>query len=285
MAILGAHMSIAGGHFKAIGAAEQAGCDCVQIFTKNNNRWKAKDITEAEAVKFRDTLEDSSIQCPLSHASYLINLGTPDETLWQKSVDAFVIELQRAEQLGIPYVVLHPGAYTTSSEEEGIAQIIRGLDEVHRLTPGINAKCLLENTAGQGSVLGWKFEQLAQMIDSVNEPSRLGVCFDTCHAFAAGYELSEKNAYEETIQSFDSTVGLGQIKAFHLNDSKKGLGSRVDRHESIGQGELGEDAFANLLNDSRFANVPMYLETPKGEDESGRDLDVVNLELLRKLCK
>lgn len=278
-------MSIAGGYYKAIGAAEVAGCDCVQIFTKNNNRWKAKEISDADATKFQETLAASSIQYPLSHASYLINLGTPDPELWQKSIDAFVIELLRAEQLGIPYVVLHPGAFTVSSEEAGIAQIVKGLDEVHAQTAGITAKCLLENTAGQGSVLGWKFEQLAEMFEGVKDPDQLGVCFDTCHAFAAGYPLSEKKDYEASIQSFEDTVGTQQIKAFHLNDSKKGLGSRVDRHENIGQGELGENAFANLLCDDRFAEVPMYLETPKGEDDSGRDLDVVNLELLRKLCK
>ena len=277
-------MSIAGGYYKAIGAAEIAGCNCVQIFTKNNNRWKAKDITDAEADKFRQALVDSSIEHPLSHASYLINLGSPDAELWQKSVDAFVVELQRAEQLGIPYVVLHPGAYTISSEEAGISQIIKGLDEVHAQTRGIVAKCLLENTAGQGSVLGWRFEQLAEMISGVQDPNRLGVCFDTCHAFAAGYGLAEKKDYDASIQSFDETVGLKQIKAFHLNDSKKGLGSRVDRHENIGHGELGEKAFANLLGDERFFSVPMYVETPKGEDESGRDLDMVNLEVLRKLC-
>lgn len=284
MAILGAHMSIAGGHYKAVSAAEMATCDCVQIFTKNNNRWKAKPITDELAEKFRSTLDASSIEHPLSHASYLINLGSPDDELRTKSIDAFVIELQRAEQLGIPYVVLHPGAYTTSTEELGIQAIIASLDEVHSQTRGIGSKCLLENTAGQGSVLGWKFSQLAEMISGVQDPDRVGVCFDTCHAFAAGYALSAEADYEATFDEFEQTVGVEQIKAFHLNDSKKELGSRVDRHENIGQGCIGETAFANLLNDPRFKSVPMYIETPKGEDESGADLDVVNLELLRRLA-
>ena len=209
--ILGAHMSISGGHHKAIPAAEEATCDCVQIFTKNNNRWKAKPISDEQAELFRSALEASRITHPLSHSSYLINLGSPDKALWKKSVDAFVDELQRAEQLGIPYVVLHPGAYTDSSEEEGISAIIAGLDEVHGQTRGIKAKCLLENTAGQGTVLGWRFEQLAEMLDGVKDPERLGICLDTCHTFAAGYPLTDPADYEATIEEFDHVVELTQI--------------------------------------------------------------------------
>lgn len=276
-------MSIAGGYYKAVGAAEKATCDCVQVFTRNNNQWRAKPITDAEAERFRSTLEASTITHPLSHSSYLINLASPDEALRQKSIDSFVMELQRAELLGIPYVVLHPGAYTDSSEAAGMDAIIRSLDEVHARTPDCAARCLLENTAGQGTVLGWKFEQLADMLEGVKAPERIGICLDTCHAFAAGYGLAERQDYEQTMAELDRTVGLEQIRAIHLNDSKKPLGSRVDRHDHIGQGLLGIDAFTNLLTDARFQGIPMYIETPQGTDESGQDMDVVNLNLLRSL--
>lgn len=275
-------MSIAGGYYKAVQAAARAGCDCVQLFTKNNNQWRAKPITDAEAERFRATLAELGIAHPISHDSYLINLASPDDELWKKSIDAFIVELQRAELLGIPYVVAHPGAYTTSSEAKGLKRIARGLNEVHKQTRGIAAKCLLETTAGQGSNLGWKFEHLAAVMDGVRDPDRLGVCLDTCHVFAAGYPLQAKKDYLATMRQFDKIVGLGQIKAFHLNDSKAKFGSRVDRHAGIGRGEMGVEPFRWLLNDRRFRRVPMYMETPKGE-EDGEDLDVTNLTILRGL--
>ncbi|MCG8451396.1 MAG: deoxyribonuclease IV [Pirellulales bacterium] len=282
MAILGAHMSIAGGYYKAVVAAQKAGCDCVQLFTKNNNQWRAKPITDEEAQKFRDALAEHGITHPISHDSYLINLASPDDVLWKKSVDAFVIELQRAEQLGIPYVVAHPGAFTTSSEAQGIKRIAKGLNEVHRQTKGCTAQCLLETTAGQGSNLGWKFEQLAAILDKVRDPDRLGVCFDTCHVFAAGYPMDTEKHYKATMRSLNKTVGVPLVKAFHLNDSLKPFGSRVDRHAAIGRGAMGLEPFRFLLNDRRFRKVPMYLETPKGA-ENGEELDVINLRTLRQL--
>ena len=284
MAILGAHMSIAGGYYRAVESAVASQCDCVQIFTKNNNQWRAKELQPDEAAKFKQTLADSPVGHPLSHSSYLINLAAPDKALWKKSIDAFVIELQRADLLGIPYVVLHPGAYTTSSERRGLAAIARALDEIHAQTKSLSSRCLLETTAGQGSTLGWRFEQLAEIIGQTRDPDRLGICLDTCHVFAAGYPLAAEKEYKATMREFDQVVGIQQIKAIHLNDSKRELGSRVDRHEHIGRGRLGKNAFANLLADRRFRNVPMYLETPKGQ-EKGTDLDVVNLKLLRKLAK
>lgn len=284
MAILGAHMSIAGGYYRAVEAGHSAKCDCVQIFTKNNNQWRAKEIKPEEAAKFRQTLRELSIHHPLSHSSYLINLATPDKDLWKKSVDAFVIELQRADLLGVPYVVLHPGAYTSGSEQQGLTAIVRALDEIHRQTQGLTSQCLLETTAGQGSTIGWRFEQLAEIIARAHDPERLGICFDTCHVFAAGYPLTAEKDYRATMRQFHKTVGVPLIKAFHLNDSKRELGSRVDRHEHIGRGCLGKRAFANLLTDRRFRQTPMYLETAKGE-EKGQNLDVVNLTLLRKLAK
>lgn len=283
MPVLGAHMSIAGGYYTAVERAKEAGCDCLQIFTKNNNQWRAKPITPSEAEQFRATLAELNVAAPLSHSSYLINLAAPNLELRVKSIEAFVIELQRAEQLGIPFVVLHPGSFTTSSENEGLANIIDSLNQVHGQTPGITSQCLLENTAGQGSNLGWDFGQLATLINGVKEPDRLGVCFDTCHAFAAGNPMAAADEFNALWQAFDETVGINRVKAIHLNDSKRELGSRVDRHEHIGQGELGLEPFRLLLNDARFESIPMYLETPKGENDGGQDWDVVNLATLRSL--
>jgi deoxyribonuclease-4 len=284
MAILGAHMSIAGGYYKSVEIAHRCGCDCVQLFTKNNNQWRAKPISADEAARFKAALAEHKIAHPISHDSYLINLASPDEVLWRRSLEAFVVELQRADQLGIPYVVAHPGAFTTTSEEAGLARIIEALDEVHAQTRGVGSRCLLETTAGQGSTLGWKFEHLATIIDGVKDPDRLGVCVDTCHIFAAGYPLGTEKEYKATFKALDKTVGCKTVKAFHLNDSKRELGSRVDRHEHIGEGHLGIEPFRHLMNDSRFRKVPMYLETPKGE-ENGVEHDVTNLAKLRGLIE
>jgi deoxyribonuclease-4 len=282
MAILGAHQSIAGGYYKAVEIAHRLKCDCVQVFTKNNNQWRAKELTDEDVQLFKGKLKELGIVHPLAHDSYLINLASPDPVLWKKSVDAFVIEMLRADRLGIPYLVTHPGAHTTSSEEAGIAAIVRALDETHRQTRGIKTKCLLETTAGQGSCLGRTFEQLATMIDGVQDPDRLGVCVDTCHIFAAGYPIGTENDYEATMQALDKTVGIKLVRAFHVNDSLKPLGSRVDRHAHIGRGMIGKAAFRLLMNDKRFSKVPMYLETAKGE-EKGKDLDTINLQTLRRM--
>lgn len=277
-------MSIAGGYFKSVVAAKDAGCDCVQLFTKNNNQWRAKEITTADVERFKNSLDELGIVDPLSHSSYLINLASPADELWKKSIDAFVVELQRAEALGIPYVVLHPGAFTTSSEEAGLKRIVTALNETHDQTKGIASKCLLETTAGQGSCLGHRFEQLAYIMENVKDPDRLGVCVDTCHIFAAGYPLENEKEYKATFRELNKTVGVKSIKAFHLNDSKKELGSRVDRHEHIGKGCMGLAPFRHLLNDRRFKKIPMYLETEKG-DEGGRSWDEINLETLRGLVE
>ena len=285
MPLFGAHMSIAGGYYKAVEAASRAGCECVQLFTKNNNQWRAKELTDADAERFKATLAELGITHPIAHDSYLINLGSPDDELWKKSIDALVIELQRADKLGIPYVVAHPGAFTTSTEAEGIRRIARGLNEVHKQTKGIGSQVLLETTAGQGSNLGWRFEHLSGIIEKTRDPDRLGVCFDTCHVFAAGYAMETKKEYLATIRELDKTVGYKMVKAFHLNDSLKPLGSRVDRHAAIGEGEMGLEPFRHLLNDRRFKKVPMYLETPKGTSDLGEDFDVVNLRTLRGLIE
>lgn len=284
MAILGAHMSISGGYYKSVEIAARCGCDCVQLFTKNNNQWKAKEISDEEAAAFRGKLAELKITHPLSHDSYLINLAAPDDELWRKSIEAFIVELRRADKLGIPYVVTHPGSFTTTSEVVGLQRIITALDEIHERCADVQAVCLLENTAGQGSNLGHRFEHLQTLIRGVKRPEKLGVCIDTCHTFAAGYPLQSKMEYDDTFAQLDATVGLDRIKAFHLNDSKKPLGSRVDRHEHIGEGALGLEPFRHLLNDPRFRQTPMYLETPK-EDRDGEEMDVVNLRTLRSLIE
>ncbi len=280
---LGSHMSIAGGYYKAVEAARATGCDCVQLFTKNSNQWAAKPISSAESSAFAAALTSQGISDPISHASYLINLASPNPELRSKSLAALKVEVQRAKQLGIAWVVFHPGAYTDSSEAEGIDRIAAGIDEILIDTALDGAGLLLENTAGQGTNLGWDFAQLGAILEQLGHEDRLGVCFDTCHGFAAGYDLSRPATYSAMWDEFDRQVGIGRLKAIHLNDSKKGLGSRVDRHEHIGLGAIGLEGFRLLLNDSRFQQVPMYLETEKGNDESGEDWDVVNLRTLRNL--
>jgi deoxyribonuclease-4 len=282
--LLGAHMSIAGGYYKAVEAAHEYGMDTVQVFTKNNNQWRAKDLTDEDAALFRGALKRLKIKQPIAHDSYLINLASPNQELWEKSVEAFRIELLRAERLGIGYVVAHPGAYVDSSEDAGIARIIQALDRIHSQEPKLTTHTLLENTAGQGTNLGWRLEHLAAIIAGVAEPRRLGVCIDTCHLFAAGYPLATPDEYESTIQAIDRAVSLKRVKAFHLNDSKRELGSRVDRHEHIGRGKLGLEAFRHLVNDSRFAKTPMYLETAK-EEIDGEQMDAVNMRVLRGLVR
>lgn len=283
MPLLGAHMSIAGGYYRAADAAGQCGMDCVQIFTKNNNQWRAKPITDEDVRLFQNSMERNRLRAACSHASYLINLASPKPELWRKSSDAFAVELERAEQLGLSGVVVHPGSYVESSEDEGIAAVVRALDEIHKRLPGLQVQTWLETTAGQGSNLGYRFEHLARMIEGVRESGRLGVCVDSCHIFAAGYRIQRKPDYEATMQEFDDLVGLERVRAFHLNDSKKECGSRVDRHEHIGEGYLGRNPFRHILNDPRFRSLPMYLETPKERD--GEEMDPVNMKTLRSLLK
>jgi deoxyribonuclease-4 len=277
-------MSIAGGYYRAVELAHECGCDCVQVFTKNNNQWRAKELTDEDAEKFQSALARLGIVHPIAHDSYLINLASPDPVLWEKSIEAFCVELLRAEKLGIRYLVTHPGAFTTSSEQEGLDRVVAALDTAHRRTEGIAARTLLENTAGQGSCLGWRFEHLAAIIAGVAEPQRLGVCIDTCHTLAAGYPLATEQEYAATIAELDRVVGLDRVKAIHVNDSKTPLGSRVDRHEHIGRGTLGLEPFRHLLNDPRFQQTPMYLETAK-EQEDGEEMDAVNLRTLRGLVQ
>jgi deoxyribonuclease-4 len=284
MPLLGAHQSIAGGYHKSVEAAAGFGMDVVQLFTKNNNQWRAKPISPPEIDKFRAALEASGVQHPCAHTSYLINLASPNDELWKKSLEAYIIELERAEALGLLGVVMHPGSFVTSTEDDGLARVITGLDQAHKRTKGFRTLTVLETTAGQGTNLGHRFEHLAQIADDVAAPERVAVCVDTCHIFVAGYPITTRSEYAATMHEFDDVVGLERIRAFHLNDSLRELGSRVDRHAKIGAGKLGLDPFRHLLNDPRFSSVPMYLETPKGE-ENGEPLDAINMRTLRGLVK
>ncbi len=288
---IGVHESISGGHHQAVLAAAKDGFDCVQLFSKNSNQWKAKPIPPEDAELFKKTLVEKGIKHPLIHDSYLINLASPDEELLAKSIDAFRDEIERAEILGIPWVVMHPGTptgdKTKDAETEGLKRIAKSLDTVFK-TAKSSANVQLETTAGQGANLGWRFEHLAKIIECSEYPDRLGVCIDTCHIFAAGYPLVTKKEYEATMNEFDRVIGLDRLKAFHLNDIVKDLGCRVDRHAQIGHGKLGLEPFRHLLNDPRFVNTPMYIETPKGTTEidgEPLDWDVVNLKTLQNLVK
>jgi len=280
--MFGAHMSMAGGHDRAVNAAHAIGFETVQVFTKSNNQWRAAPLTDAHVAAFRSALARTGVSSPVAHASYLINLGSPDDALWEKSIASLVVEIERGEALGIGDLVLHPGAHVGQGVEAGLARIARGLDAVHDRTRGVALKIALETTAGQGTCLGHRFEHLGRLVDLVAEPDRIGVCVDTCHIFAAGYPLGTKPEYDETMEALERSVGTGRVRVWHLNDSLKPLGSRVDRHAGIGRGHLGIEPFRHVVNDARFRAIPMILETPKGEEE-GEDLDAVNLRLLREL--
>lgn len=280
--LLGAHMSIAGGVGNAFLEGKKVDCDAIQIFTKSSRQWAAKPYSKEEIELFHINRKETGIATVIAHDSYLLNLGSPDAALRQRSVAGFIDELERCEILGVTNLIAHPGAHVGAGELEGIKTIAKSLDEVHKACPGYGAKVTLEITAGQGSNLGYRFEQIADIIDATREGDRLRVCFDTEHAFAAGYDLRTAEGYERTFAEFDKFIGIGRLAAFHLNDSKKEFNSRVDRHEHIGKGFLGIEAFRLLINDQRFWGLPMCLETPKGPDLKE---DRENLALLRSLIR
>jgi deoxyribonuclease IV len=276
--LLGAHVSTAGGVEKAPARGVETTCDTIQIFAKPPNRWASRPLAEENVTAFKAAVAETGIGPVFAHSLYLVNLATPDDALWKKSLDALVDDLERCEMLGLPGLVLHPGSHKGSGEEAGLARIAAALDEVHARLPGYNVQVWLEITAGQGDHLGYTFEQIRQMIDAVARPERLAVCFDTAHAFAAGYELRTREAIEATWAEFDRVLGLEHLRAIHLNDTNKELGSRVDRHEQVGQGNLGLDPFRFLVNDPRFRGIPMVLELDLGDDEFR-----ANLATLRSL--
>lgn len=277
----GAHMSTAGGLHLAFELAHSAGCDCLQIFVKNQRQWVAKPMDDASISAFVGAWKQSQIAPIVAHAAYLINLGAPEGENRQKSIRATIDELERCEALGLLGLVLHPGAHIGAGVDEGIRRIAAGLDEVHKATAGFRTKVLLENTAGQGSTIGSKPSELRGIVDGVKEPERLGACIDTCHLFAAGYDLRNAGKYDEMMAELDSTIGLSRIACLHVNDSKAGLGSRLDRHEHIGEGQIGQAGFVRLLNDPRLAHIPRILETDKGDDGRSVELDMKNLATLR----
>lgn len=277
---LGAHVSVAGGLDKAFARALDSGCTALQIFTKNANRWQVKPISDAEASAFRKAWQESGIGPVMAHDAYLINLASPQTDVWTKSKDALRDELCRCAQLGVTDLVMHPGAHLGTGPAIGLERIRTALREVFQDTPQ-HVRLLLENTAGQGSYLGGDFAHLATLLEGI-DPRRCGICFDTCHAHAAGYNLSTAEGYEQAMAEFDRLVGLEQIKVFHLNDSLKPCGSKVDRHAHIGQGTIGRNGFASLMQDQRFVEIPMILETPKGEQD---EMDRVNLALLHNLAE
>jgi len=280
--LIGAHMSISGGVFNAILAGEELDCTTIQIFTKNNNQWKAKELTQADVDKFFEQQKRTKISPIVGHNGYLINLASPKEDIFAMSRESMLIELQRAEKLGLPYLVMHPGSHLGTGEEGGIKKIAGAINWLHQKTKGYKVKICLETTAGQGSTLGYKFEQLAEIIELVKENQRLGVCYDTCHTFAAGYDIRTKEACQNTFKEFDKVIGLSRLKVIHLNDAIKDLGSRVDRHTHIGEGKIGLEGFRLLMNDKRWEKVPKILETPK---EKGTAKDIENLNRLRNLVE
>lgn len=279
---LGAHESIAGGLPRAFDRAQSAGCESLQIFVKSNRSWAVSPLAEEEVARFRARAAETGIQPVVGHASYLLNLGTLDEALWTRSRDTLLVELERCEALGLPFLVLHPGSHVGAGEEVGLARVARALGELHAAAPGLQCRVLLETTAGQGSNLGYTFEQLAWLIEHTPGGERLGVCFDTCHVFAAGYELRTPEGYAATLETFDRVIGVDRLQAIHLNDCRGDLGSRLDRHEHIGKGCIGLQGFRRLLNDRRLVGLPGLLETPKGDDLRE---DRENLAVLRSLVE
>jgi len=276
--LIGAHMSIAGGISKSIERGVTIGCTAIQIFTGYNNRWNSKPIASDDLKKFQE--KRAQLKIIFAHNNYLINLASKDPVKSKKSFSSMLEELHRAEQLKLPFLVMHPGSHLGDGENKGLNRIATQLNLLISETKDFNVKILLETTSGQGSNLGYCFVHFSQIMEKIKDTHRIGICFDTCHSFAAGYDLRTPDEYEKTFESFEHEVGLTHICAFHLNDSKFGLGSRKDRHEHIGQGFIGLNAFRLLLNDERFVHIPMVLETPKGKE---MDEDRMNLALLRSL--
>jgi deoxyribonuclease-4 len=286
---IGAHMSVAGGLPKAVDRAVLHGCEALQIFAKNANQWRGRSLDEEEVRAFRARLDAAGIGPVMSHASYLINLATAAPALREQSIAAFIDELDRAERLGLRGVVIHPGTCTSGRDEEGLHRIAAAIRRVLRARPRRKTMVLLEHTAGQGRTLGHRFEHLAAIIDHVNGSPRVGVCLDTCHLVASGYDIVSEAGYRETLEDFDRLVGFDRLEVFHGNDSKRPCASRVDRHEHIGRGCLGTEPFRRLLHDPRFTDLPLLIETEKTSRTTRPDtiaadpLDVMNLTLLRRL--
>jgi deoxyribonuclease-4 len=280
-ALLGAHMSIAGGLPNAVERGLRVDCTALQIFTKSSNQWRARVLGDEEVAAFRSAMADGPIDFVMAHDSYLINLASPEPELWEKSLNAFIEEIRRCHLLGVPVLVFHPGAHKGTGESAGLARIATAVNRAHEATGDCDVITAMETHAGQGTTLGHRFEHLRDILAGVKDQKKVAVCFDTCHVFAAGYPIHTEEGWNETLEEFDSLVGLDRLIAFHVNDSKKGLNCRVDRHAHIGQGEMGLLPFWHLVNDARTRNLPMVLETPKEDDLAE---DVENLGVLRGLA-
>lgn len=288
---LGAHLSIAGGLPRAVDRAEASGCTALQIFTKSAGQWRARPLPPEEIALFKRRVRQAGIRPVVAHNSYLINLAAADAALRERSIESLCEELDRAEALGLDGLVMHPGSFTSGTESAGLRLIAEGLARILDARPDARTRILLEHTAGQGSNLGHRFEHLAEIIARLNGSRRIGVCLDTCHLIAAGYDIRSESGYEDTFRQFGRIVGFSRLKVFHFNDSRKPCGSRVDRHEHIGKGCLGLEPFRRILNDPRFARLPMLLETPKVDTPETRrasdvdPLDKMNLDVLRQLLQ
>ncbi len=280
--LLGAHMSIAGGTPLAVDRARSIGATAMQIFVKNNNRWRGKEIGEPEIEAFRAALASSKLRSAFAHNAYLINLASPDPSLWKRSIEAMTDELERCRRLGLSHLVCHPGAHMGRGEGWGVRRVAKALDRIREIGRQGPVRIALETTAGQGNCLGHRFEHLREILAACRASDWIDVCADTCHLFAAGYDFRESDDYEAVISEFDRRVGLPKLRIFHLNDSRRELGSRVDRHEHIGRGRIGQSGFAWIMRDVRFRDVPKILETPKGKDLKE---DRRNLRILRKLAR
>ncbi len=275
----GAHVSIAGSVAEAPARGLELGCRTIQIFTKNARQWKAKPLSDEEADQFRAAVDTSPIWEVAAHNTYLINMANPEEAGWEKSVEAMLDEVDRCDALGVKHLVSHPGSHLGSGESAGLRRIAEALDAIHEARPASACLITLEATAGQGTNLGYRFEHFSELLGMVKAPKRLAFCLDTCHIFAAGYDLADRSGYEGTMKAFDESVGLERLALWHVNDSVKGLGSRIDRHAHIGRGAIGLKGFRRLVNDERFFQTPMILETPKDKPTD----DVENLRTLRRL--
>ncbi len=315
MRLLGAHMSVAGGYDKAVKAAASLGMTTFQMFTHSPSQWSVKARLEPPALgtakktlsgkkgdasrakwvakpleteqlhAFKAAMRDAELHTAFAHDSYLINLGTTNDELWEKSIAAFIGELEKAEALGLKGVVTHPGAHGEATPGSAMARVAKALDLVHKATKGFQVKTLIETTAGQGTTLGWQFEQIGEILGHLKDPDRVGICLDTCHMFAAGYAYEPKARLEETVEAMQRAFGTEKIALIHTNDSLKDSGSRVDRHAHIGQGKIGLAGIRSIVNHPKLIHVPLILETPKDLDEKGRPMDEVNLEVLRTFCK
>ena len=280
---LGVHVSTAGGLALAFERAEALGCECMQVFVKNQVQWEAPPLTDAQVRAWRRAARPGGVSPVIAHAAYLVNLASDDAALWRRSIEAFVGEMERCGRLGIDWLVVHPGSRGQQSDAEGVRRVAEAIDAIHDSRDVARPRIVLETTAGMGSSLGWRFEHLRDILGAVRRPRRMAVCLDTAHVFAAGYDLRDAVGCRRVLDAFDRVVGLRKLACCHLNDSRRPLGSRVDRHTHIGDGTLGRSAFQHLLSDPRLAGVPMVLETPKGTDPRGRDWDVVNLRRLRRI--